>query len=49
MKVEIELEKAEALCCVMALERKKKLYAWQKSALEKLLKAMGLKPRKEVR
>lgn len=42
--MKLELCREEALCCVMALENKKKLYGWQESALAKLLKAMKLKP-----
>ena len=43
-QMKLELEREEVLCCVMALENKKKLYPWEKSALTKLLKAMKLKP-----
>ena len=41
--ITLELRREEALVCVIALERKKKLCSWQQGALTKLLKAMGLK------
>jgi hypothetical protein len=44
MKVKLELEREEALVCIIALENKRHPYEWQKSALSKLLKAMGLEP-----
>ena len=42
-EMRIELEREEALACVMALERWKRKGEWGKSALGKLLKVMGLK------
>ena len=44
--MKISLEREEALVCVLALEREKKPGEWGKSALKKLLKAMGLKEMK---
>jgi len=38
--MKISLKREEALACIIALERRKKLYPWDKSALGKLLKAM---------
>ena len=38
------LSREEALSCVVALEKIAKPCGWEKSALAKLLRAMGLKP-----
>ena len=43
----MKLLREEKLACIIALEREKKPGEWSKSALKKLLKAMGLKPRLE--
>ena len=43
--MKITLSREEVLACVMSLENTKKLGEWDKSALKKLLKALGLKPR----
>jgi len=43
--MKITLCREEVLSCVIRLENTKKPGAWDKSALRKLLKAMGLKPR----
>jgi len=42
-EMKIGLERDEALACVIVLENRKRPYKWEKSALKKLLKAMGLK------
>jgi len=44
----IELEPEEVLACIIRMERARKLGDWGKSALAKLLKATGLKPKGEV-
>ena len=41
----ITLCREEALICVIRLENTKEPGEWEKSALKKLLKAIGLKPR----
>ncbi len=46
MKVSIRRE--EILSCIIALERERKLGEWGKSALKKLLRVMGMKPRQEI-
>jgi len=43
----LALTREEALSCIIALEREKKPGGWSKSALAKLLKAMGLKAKAE--
>ena len=40
--MKVTLDREEALALIMALENKKRLYSWEKSALDKLLEAMGL-------
>lgn len=42
--MKITLNREEALSCVIALERIKKLCGWERLALDKLVKGMGLKP-----
>ncbi len=42
--MKITLCREEALACVIRLENTKKPGGWDKSALKKLLKAMGLNP-----
>lgn len=44
--MKVTLCREEALACIIALEGKKRPGGWDKSALKKLLKAMGL-PEKE--
>ena len=44
--MKISLEREEAIACILALEKVKKPGEWGKSALKKLLKAMGLKEMK---
>jgi len=39
----IQLSREEALACIIALERERKPYHWQMSALDKLLRKMGLR------
>lgn len=43
----IQLSREEALACIIALEREKKPYHWQESALGKLLRKMGLRKKGE--
>ena len=43
--MKITLEREEVLACAIALERKERPHDWDKSALSKLLKALGLKPK----
>ncbi len=47
--IKLELTREEALAAIVVLELIKKPYHWQKEALGKLLKAMGLKPLPEVK
>ena len=44
----MKLRREEMLACIIALEKEHKPGEWSKSALKKLLKAMGMKPRKEL-
>jgi len=37
----VKLTREEMLVCIIALERRKNMRGWEKSALKKLLKAMG--------
>jgi len=41
----MKLTREEMLACIVALERERKPGEWCKSALSKLLKAMGMKAR----
>ena len=41
----MKLNRDEMLACIIALERGGKPGAWEKSALAKLLKEMGFKPK----
>ena len=41
----MKLNRDEMLACIIALERVEKPHAWEKSALTKLLKEMGFKPK----
>ncbi len=42
--MKVDLDREEGLALIISLENKKKLYGWEKSALDKLLTAMSLKP-----
>ena len=44
----IELEREEVLACIVILERWANPGGWAESALAKLLKVMGMKPKGEV-
>ncbi len=47
--MQITLSREEGLACIIALERNQKHCKWEKLALGKLIKAMGLSPsQKEV-
>jgi hypothetical protein len=47
--MKVSLEREEMLSCIIALEKEKKPGEWSKSALRKLLKAMGLRSKNETR